>query len=146
MDLFLLWQSRFFTFAPEWAALGLRLSRLGKPRAEPLVPDAALGRHVYRLLALLAGVSDGRLLCTEGKYLKFTSGPQCPWPGRSTHADAAMFLRRFALTSSYVKPSEGGREGGGLHLSKQKQPSTTGALTGSKGQKEPLTATETERI
>lgn len=112
MDLFLLWQSRLFTFAPEWAALGLRLSRLGKPRAEPLVPDAALGRHVYRLLALLAGVSDGRLLCTEGKYLKFTSGPQCPWPGRSTHADAAMFLRRFALTSSYVKPSEGGREGG----------------------------------
>lgn len=136
----------YFTFAPEWAALGLRLPRLGKPRAEPPVPEAALGRHVYRLLALLAGMSDGRLLCTEGKYLKFTCGPQCPWPGHSTHADAAMFLCRFALTSNYVKLSEGGSEGGTLHLSKQKQPSTSGALTGSISQKEPLMATETERI
>lgn len=68
MDLFLLWQSRLFTFAPNWTALDLRLlhlcsmhPHLRKPRAEPPVPDVALGRHIYCFLALLAGVSDGRL-------------------------------------------------------------------------------------
>lgn len=92
-------------------APGLRLLRLGparphlsNPRAEPAVSGAALGGQVGCSLA--GAVSDGRLLCTEGKYLAYMwTSASSAWPLHPC-ARSHVFCR-FVLTSAYVKPSEG---------------------------------------